>query len=322
MMNLEEIQNVAVIGAGTMGSSMALVFSQHGYNVKLYSRREETRVKAKSILMSSLATMTELGLLKKEEIDPIVGRVVMTGSLKEAASDAHIICETVAERRDVKRDLFDRLDKICPPETIFTSNTSSLNIFELIPEARLPNTLIAHFFAPPHIVPLVEVVRGEKTKSEVMDLVVDLLKKAGRTPVKMDKFVSGFVINRLYRALGREAFYLLDNGYITADQLDLAAKVALAPRMMFLGVIQRYDFTGLDISWNNLQNPDFVDPPVDNQPKSLKKLIDKGHLGVKTGKGFFDYSGKNLVDILKERDRKLIRVMQDLDMCLSESCAS
>ena len=322
MMKLEEIQNFAVIGAGTMGPGMALVLSQHGYHVKLYSRRQETRDKAKSVMMSSLATMKELGLLKQEEIDPVLGRIVLTGSLKEAASDAHIICETVAERRDVKRDLFDRLDKICPPETIFTSNTSSLNIFDLVPEARLPNTLIAHFFAPPHIVPLVEVVRGEKTKSEVMDLVVDLLKKAGRTPVKMDKFVSGFVINRLYRALGREAFYLLDNGYITADQLDLAAKVALAPRMMFLGVIQRYDFTGLDISWNNLQNPDFVDPPVDNQPKSLKKLIEKGHLGVKTGKGFFDYNGKKLVDILKERDRKLIRVMQDLEMCLSESCVS
>jgi 3-hydroxybutyryl-CoA dehydrogenase len=322
MMKLEEIQNVAVIGAGTMGSSMALVFSQHGYNVKLYSRREETRVKAKSILMSSLATMTELGLLKKEEIDPIVARVVMTGSLKEAASDAHIICETVAERRDVKREMFDRLDKICPPETIFTSNTSSLNIFELAPEVRLPNTVIAHFFAPPHLVPLVEVVRGEKTRSEVMDLMMELLKKAGRTPVRMEKFISGFVINRLYRALGREAFFLLDHGYVTADQLDLAAKVALAPRMMFLGILQRYDFTGLDISWNNLQNPDFVDPPVDNQPKTLKELIEKGHLGVKTGKGFFDYNGRKLTDILKERDRKLIRVMQDLEMCLSESCAS
>jgi 3-hydroxybutyryl-CoA dehydrogenase len=316
MVNLEEIQNFAVIGAGTMGPGIALVLSQHGYHVKLYSRRQETRDKATSVMKTSLATMTELGLLKQEEIEPILGRVVLTGSLKEAASDAHIICETVAERRDIKRELFERLDKICPPETIFTSNTSSLNIFELVPETRLPNTLIVHFFAPPHIVPLVEVVRGEKTRSEVMDLMMELLKKAGRTPVRMEKFISGFVINRLYRALGREAFFLIDNGYVTADQLDLAAKVVLAPRMMLLGVIQRYDFTGLDISWNNLQNPDFVDPPIDNQPKTLKELTDKGHLGVKTGKGFFDYSGKKLTDILKERDKKLIRVMQDLESCL------
>jgi 3-hydroxybutyryl-CoA dehydrogenase len=316
MIKLEEIKNFGVIGAGTMGPGMAMVLAQYGYHVKLYSRRQETRDKAKAVIRTSLATMTELGLLKKEEIEPILGRVVLTDSLKEAASDAHVICETVAENRDVKREIFGQLDKICGPETLFTSNTSSLKIFNLVPESRLPNTLIAHFFAPPHIVPLVEVVRGEKTKGEVMDLMMDLLKKAGRTPVRMEKFISGFVINRLYRALGREAFYLLDNGYITADQLDLAAKVALAPRMMFLGVVQRYDFTGLDISWNNLQNPDFVDPPIDNQPKNLKELVEKGNLGVKTGKGFYDYSGKKLVDILKERDKKLIKVMKDLDFCL------
>ena len=99
-------------------------------------------------MMSSLATMTELGLLKQEEIDPILGRVVMTGSLKEAASDAHVICETVAERRDVKRDMFDRLDKICPPETIFTSNTSSLNIFELVPEATFAEYPDCPFLRP------------------------------------------------------------------------------------------------------------------------------------------------------------------------------
>ena len=316
MLKLEEIKRFGVIGAGTMGPGMAMVLAQYGYEVKLYSRRQETREKAKSVMRTSLATMTEYGMLKREEVDPILGRVALTDSLKEAASDAHIICETVAENRDVKREIFGQLDKLCGPETIFTSNTSSLNIFDLVPKSRLPNTLIAHFFAPPHIVPLVEVVRGEKTTSEVMDLMMDLLKKAGRTPVRMEKFISGFVINRLYRALGREAFFLLDNGYISADQLDLAAKVALAPRMMFLGVVQRYDFTGLDISWNNLQNPDFVDPPIDNEPKSLKELVEKGQLGVKTGKGFYDYSGKKLVDILKERDMKLIKVMKDLDFCL------
>jgi 3-hydroxybutyryl-CoA dehydrogenase len=150
MMKLEEIQNFAVIGAGTMGPGMALVLSQHGYHVKLYSRRKETRDKAKSVMKTSLATMTELGLLMQEEIEPILGRVVLTDSLKEAASDAHIICETVAERRDIKTEIFGQLDKICPPETIFMSNTSSLNIFELVPESRLPNTLIVHSLPPPH----------------------------------------------------------------------------------------------------------------------------------------------------------------------------
>lgn len=116
--------------------------------------------KARSIIRTSLGTLSEFGIVKQEEIEPILKRVTFTDSLKEAASDAHVICETVAESREVKRDIFEKLDKICSPKTIFTSNTSSLNIFNLVPSSRLPNTLIAHWFAPPHIVPVVEVVRG------------------------------------------------------------------------------------------------------------------------------------------------------------------
>jgi len=317
-MILEEIKNVAVIGAGTMGPGMALVFAQYGYEVKLFSRREETLNKARSIIRTSLGTLSEFGIVKQEEIEPILKRVTFTDSLKEAALDAHVICETVAESREVKRDIFEKLDKICSPKTIFTSNTSSLNIFDLVPSSRLPNTLIAHWFAPPHIVPLVEVVRGTETKDDAMNSIVDLLKKVGRIPVRMEKFISGFVINRLYRALGRETFFLLDNGYITADQLDLAAKVALAPRMMLLGLVKRYDFTGLDISTKNLENPEFFDPPIDNRPKSLFELVEKGHLGVKTGRGFFDYSGKKLEEILKERDMDLLRIYKSTEFCFDE----
>ncbi|MCK5202829.1 MAG: hypothetical protein KAR15_03110, partial [Desulfobacterales bacterium] len=131
-------------------------------------------------------------------------------------------------------------------------------------------------------------------------------------PIRMKKFVPGFVINRLYRALGREIFFLLDNGYITADQLDLAGKLALGARMMILGLVQRYDFTGLDISARNLENPDFFDPPIDNRPKSLFDLVQKGHLGVKTGKGFFDYSDKKLEEILKKRDSDLLKIYKNI----------
>lgn len=318
MRNLEEIQHIAIIGAGTMGPGMALVFAQHGYGVKLYSRRQETLKKAISVIQTSLTTLSEFGILKQTDIELILGRVMPTQSLEEATSEADIICETVAENREVKRDLFRQLDNLCSRKTIFTSNTSSLNIFELVPASRLPNTLIAHWFAPPHIVPVVEVVRGPETTDEVVQLTVALLKKVGRTSVMMDKFVSGFVINRLYRALGREIFFLLDNGYITAEQLDLAAKAALAPRMMILGLVQRYDFTGLDISAKNLENPDFIDPPIDNQPKSLFELVQKGHLGVKTGKGFFDYGGRRLVDILKQRDIHLLKIYQNTEFCLEE----
>jgi len=318
MRRIEEVRNIAVIGAGTMGPGMALVCGQYGYSVKLFSRRQETLDRARSIMRTSLGTLSEFGILKQEEIEPILSRVLSTTSLEEAASDADVILETVAENREIKREIFDKLDKICFPNTIFTSNTSSLNIFELVPNPRLPNTLIAHWFAPPHIAPLVEVVRGPRTTDEALLLIIDLLKKVGRTPVRMEKFIPGFIINRIYRALGREIFFLLDHGYVTPEQLDLAAKAVLAPRMMILGLVQRYDYTGLDISAKNLENPDFFDPPIDNRPKSLFQLVEKGHLGVKAGKGFFDYSGKKLEEILKESDMNLLRVHKGTEFCLPE----
>ena len=130
--------------------------------------------------------------------------------------------------------------------------------------------------------------------------------------ISLDKYVPGFIINRIQRILGREIFFLLDNGYITADQLDLAVKASIAPRMMLLGLVQRYDFTGLDLSAKNLENPDYIEPPLDNHPKSLFEKVEKGDLGVKTGKGFYDYSGRELEDILKERDDGLLSIFKSV----------
>ena len=183
----------------------------------------------------------------------------------------------------------------------------------------MPNTVIAHWFAPPHILPLVEVVPGPETSDNSVNLVLDLLRNLGKIPIVMKKFVPGFAINRILRILGRETFFLLDNGYITAEQLDLAVKASIAPRMMLLGLVQRYDFTGLDLSAKNLQNEAFLEAPMDNAPKSLFSLVEQGHLGVKTGKGFYDYHGKKLIDILKERDSHLLKILKSTEFCLKET---
>ena len=311
-MKMEEDKKIAVIGAGTMGPGIALMFGWHGYDVQLFSLNAEESDKAGSVMRTSLETFLECEILTKDEIEPTLSRISITNSLQKAGQDADFICEAVVEMRDVKRAVFEQLDHICPSKAIFTSNTSSLNIFDLVPKGRLSRTLIAHWFAPPHIVPIVEVVQGPDTTNETIELTCSLLEGVGRIPIRMKKFIPGFVINRLYRALGREIFFLLDNGYITADQLDLAGKLALGARMVILGLVQRYDFTGLDISARNLENPDFFDPPIDNRPKSLFDLVQKGHLGVKTGKGFFDYSDKKLEEILKKRDSDFLKIYKNI----------
>ncbi len=308
---VDDVKRIAVYGAGTMGPGLAQVFATAGYDVTIYSRKAQTLEKGMSVARANMATFVEHGMLTEGQMQEALGRIKTTQSVAEAAADADMVIESIAEKMDAKKALYEELDAVCPERTIFTSNTSYLNIYEVTPARRLPQTVIAHWFAPPHVIPLVEVVKGEHTAQETVDFVVELLERVDRAPVIMEKFVSGFCINRFLRIIGREVFFLMDNGYMTADQIDLAVKASIIPRAMVLGFVQRYDFTGLDLSYGNLQNADFVEAPIDNQPKSLLERVERGELGVKSGKGFFDYSDRPLEDVLKSRDEALLKVFND-----------
>ena len=309
-MKVEELKKVAIFGAGTMGPGLAQVFATAGYDVTMYSRKAETLERGMSVLRANLATFVENGLLEESAVAGVLARISTTQSVEEAAKNADFVIESIAEKLDAKKVLYEELDAICPDRTIFTSNTSYLNIYDVMPARRLARTVIAHWFAPPQIVPLVEVVKGPETSQETVDFTVELLKKVDRVPTVLEKFVPGFCINRFLRIIGREIFFLLDNGYMTADQLDLAVKASIIPRAMVLGFVQRYDFTGVDLSYGNLQNPNFIEAPIDNQPKSLVELMERGDLGVKTGKGFFDYTDRPLEQVLRERDAAMIKVFE------------
>ncbi len=318
-MRMHEIDKVAVIGAGTMGPGIAQVFAGAGCAVHLCDISEKAIEKARLVIRANLETLAENDVISPSAIESAEARISFTTSVDKAVSDADLCVECIVEDSGAKRELFRLLDGACPQDALIASNTSYLNIFELSVESRLANTVIAHWFAPPHILPLVEVVRGPKTSDGTVELILGLLKKSGKVPVVLDKFVPGFAINRLQRVLGREIFFLLDNGYVTADQLDLAVKASIAPRMMLLGLVQRYDFTGLDLSAKNLENPDFTEAPPDNRPRSLFRLVEKGELGVKSGKGFYDYSDRPTVETLKERDRYLLKILKDTDFCLQQT---
>jgi 3-hydroxybutyryl-CoA dehydrogenase len=226
--------------------------------------------------------------------------------------------EVVSESQPVKTTVYEQVDRLAGPETIIWSNTSSMNIFDLMAPSRLPRTVIAHWFAPPQILPLVEVVQGPETLPEVVELTLSFLKSLNKRPVFIKNYIPGFVINRLLRILGRETYFLLDNGYISPEDLDLAVKASIAPRMMVLGLVQRYDFTGLDLTYANLQNKDFVDAPVDNEPEFIVSRVKKNHLGVKTGIGVYDYRSRDKAEVIKDRDRYLLKVINRLQFCLEK----
>jgi 3-hydroxybutyryl-CoA dehydrogenase len=318
-MRLQDIRRIAIVGSGIMGPGIAQSFAKHGYHVSVCDTRQQALQTARSVMSANLRTLSRHGLVETAEIEAIENRVVFTTSLEDAVREADFVVECVTENREVKRAVFQQLGGMCARNAIFASNTSYLNIFELVPEDRLPNTVIAHWFAPPHILPLVEVVREAHTSEQTEKVVLELLRAIGKVPVVMKKYVPGHAVNRILRIIGREVFFLLDNGYITAEQLDLAVKASIAPRMMLLGVVQRYDFTGLDLSAGNLRNEEYMEAPIDNEPKSLSNLVKQGHWGVKTGKGFYDYQNKSLADVLEERDDSLLKILKCAAFCLDHA---
>ncbi len=252
----------------------------------MWIRREETREKAKETLYKSLQTFVEEDLLPAGKLEETYARVSFALTVEECVKDADFIQETIVENKQAKIDLFAEVDKYAGNDCIIASNTSGLNVFELVPERRLPQMVIAHWYSPAQLIPLVEVVKGDKAPQTYADITVELLEKCGKTAVLMKKFFRGYIANRMQMCLNQELFYLLDNGYCTPEDIDKAVKTSFIPRAVVLGLCKRADFGGLDMTANNFTNKSYTMPPEVDMPTSLSEHIDKGELGFKTGKGF------------------------------------
>ena len=186
-----------------------------------------------------------------------------------------------------------------------------MNIFEVVPEKLLPQQIICHWYAPPQLIPLVEVVKSEQAPQEFADVAMELLKKCGKTAVLMKKFIRGYIVNRLQQCLNREVFYLLDNGYCDAEAIDLAAKASFIPRACVLGLVKRADFGGLDMTANNYRNHSYHMPEHgDEMPHVLEEHVEHGELGIKTGHGFYDYSDMDIEELKRKRDEQLFEIFR------------
>ncbi len=309
---MSEIRNVAIIGAGTMGHSLAQVFAQGGYNVRLNDIKDEILDRAKKLIASNLNTFIELGVVEKSQEEPILRRIHTTSNLEEAGKNADFVIEAIFEDQAAKKEMFGRLDKVCPPGAILASNTSYMDIFKFVETKRPDKVLITHWFAPPHIVPLVEIVKGPQTSQEVVDRVKALMIQVGKKPIVITKFLPGFIANRLQSALGNEVFNLLDQGYASPEDIDIATKASFALRMPILGLVKRMDFTGLDLTQKVLSNQTYKVPPQSTKSRTVDQLLSQGKLGVKTGSGYYEYGGRSTEEIMKERDMMLIKLREFL----------
>jgi 3-hydroxybutyryl-CoA dehydrogenase len=305
-MEVKDVKRITVFGAGTMGPGLALVFTVAGHEVTLYSRKVETLEKALASVRASLDTLVRHGSLGAGAADKAVARIKATQSVSEAAEEADFVMETIAESKEAKAALYAELDTICPERTVFASNTSALDIFALMPAKRRPNTVVAHFFTPAHIIPLVEVVPGPETSPEAVALTVGLMEVCGKKPVLMKKFGPGFIVNRIQRAIGETCMDMIQEGLVEPEEIDSAIKLTLGVRLPIVGVMQTFDFQGLDMLLAYQKN-------VGKVYDFVEQRVERGDLGAKTSRGIYDYQGRSEAEILAKRDELYLLMLDYLN---------
>lgn len=304
-----KINNITVLGAGTMGHGIAHVFSRHGYQVSLYEPFDAVRETAMDKIRSELTFMVEEDYISEDERETATRNITLYADLQDAAKDADFVIEACPEDLELKKDLFRQLDEICPPHTILTSNTSSLKLKDMIshlPAERQKLCMICHWYNPPYLVPVVELSKYGNMDEEVFDQVYDLYEKCDKEPIRVLKDVTGMVANRLLHAQAREAFYLIDQGIASAEDVDRALMAGPAFRNATTGMLESADLGGLDI-WCAAEWNFFPDLCNDAEPaKAMQKLVAAGHYGAKTGKGFFEYPEEKREKVQAEFNRRLI----------------
>jgi 3-hydroxybutyryl-CoA dehydrogenase len=290
-MRAEGIRDISVIGAGLMGHGIAQVFASSNYNVRLVDITDDILSKAIENIRLNLSAMARRGITLGDDIEAIIGRIKTTTDMVQAASDAKVVIEAVSENLQLKQKIFRDLDEICPPESILATNTSVIRITEIAAKAHRQERIVgAHFWNPPYLIPLVEVIKGGKTSDEVVEITYQLLKSAGKYPVKVMKDVPGFIGNRLQHALWREAISIVENGIADPASVDDVIKKGFGIRLPVLGPLENADMVGLDLT---LAVHDYILKHIEFSPKPsplLREKVARGELGFKTGKGFQTWS--------------------------------
>jgi len=338
-----KINNVAVIGAGTMGHGIAQVFALAGLQVTLTDSNTEVLGKAIPRIQANLETCLEPGSVNEDTAASSHGvaaasshgvaaasshdvaaassrdvaaaataaRITLASSLADAVSQADFIVEAVFENLDVKREVLRQLEEHCPAHAVITSTTSSFCVRDMAIALSHPERfLVTHFWNPPYVIPVVEVMPGDRTSAEAVETTMTLLEAAGKYPALVKKDIPGFVGNRLQHALRREAIAIVAEGIASPEDVDLIARLSFGLRLPVVGPLETVDLGGLDLT-QAIQT--YLLPDLDRSTEPTQLIRDKishGELGAKAGQGFFDWPPARAEEVIRRRDEALLEMVR------------
>ena len=313
ILSINKIKNITVFGPGMMGSGIAQVFASCEDLLVTIFIREKFEYECMDKIKSNLAVLMEKGITTQDEINKLLGRITLTEDIEQAVKDADFVIECIPENMELKQNLFERLELICRQDTIFATNTSVMSITEISEKCKNKSRIVGcHFWNPPYLIPLVEVVKSDYTSEVVMDKTMELLKKANKHPIRVSKDVPGFVANRLQHALWREAISIVERGIADAATVDEAIKFGFGLRLPILGPMENADMVGTDLT---LSIHSYILKHLENSTEPsplLREKVQQGNIGFKTGTGFQKWTAQQVKQSNDGLREYLIKVLYNV----------
>lgn len=303
------IKKVGIAGSGLMGASMSQIFAKYGYDVTIYDAFENALEKGKNLIKVNQEAAVESGEATREEAERIINSLKFTNNMEDL-KDSDIIVESIVEKLDVKQEFWKTVSALVREDAILTTNTSGISIDAIAKDIVGKNRFLGmHWMNPSHLIPCIEIIRGTETDDESTKTVIELAHAVGKKTTVCKKDVPGFILNRIQLAILRECISLVEDGIADVEDVDACMKYGLGFRYAAYGPFEVVDFGGVD-TFHHIA--EYLNPLLCNETnvqKLLDELYKNGNYGVKTGKGFYDYTDK---DPISERDKKFVKIYNAL----------
>jgi len=311
-MKMEDIKLIGISGAGTMGSGIAQIFANKGYKVILADIKDEFLDKSRKLIEVFNSSFIDEGMMTKDEAEKVLENIEFTTDVREF-KDVDIVIEAIVENLEIKQNYWKEIEGICREDTIFATNTSGLSVNDISQKVLKKDRFLGtHFWNPAHIIPLVELIRADETSDETVDLLKEVLENINKVSVVVLKDAYGFIGNRLQFAAFREAVNIVERGIASPEDVDKAMKYGPGFRYPLIGPLETADLGGLD-TFYNISSYLFEDLADTKKPQEiLEALIGKDELGVKSKKGFYDYSNGKDEEAIRKRDKMLFEMLKHI----------